>query len=338
MRPGTELRGEAETELRHDAGTELRHDAIAFHLALAELLVRRGEHAAALQELHVVEELDGRPARPWTRGAVAVVRAERALVSGRPQQAQALVDAALDLVPADRPGLALRLCAVGLAATTSGQGTRCPRPQPRSGADGRTGDLPRRLMAVVDAHDAARFPGATTLPTTPVEPALVTHCRTEHARLLGRASPGDWTGVARIWRELREPFFEGYALWRCAQAALAAGDRDAGAAAARACQQLAAALDARPLLQKVQELAALARIRLERGPASPHQDFRLTPRESEVLAHLARGATNRQIAAALVISEKTAGIHVSNILAKLGVRNRGQAAAVAFRNGLCPEA
>ena len=57
----------------------------------------------------------------------------------------------------------------------------------------------------------------------------------------------------------------------------------------------------------------------------------LTPREREVLALLADGRTNPQIAETLFISPKTASVHVSNILAKLGVANRGEAAAVAHR-------
>ncbi len=57
----------------------------------------------------------------------------------------------------------------------------------------------------------------------------------------------------------------------------------------------------------------------------------LTDREVEVLELLAAGHSNRQIAAALFMAEKTASVHVSRILAKLGVGNRGQAAAAAHR-------
>ena len=63
----------------------------------------------------------------------------------------------------------------------------------------------------------------------------------------------------------------------------------------------------------------------------------LTAREREVLAALVDGRTNRQIGKRLFMSEKTVEMHVSRILAKLGVRNRLQAAAVAHRQGLIDE-
>ena len=67
------------------------------------------------------------------------------------------------------------------------------------------------------------------------------------------------------------------------------------------------------------------------GPVADADPFGLTPREREVLTLVADGRTNRQIAETLFISESTAGVHVSNILGKLGVANRVEAAAVAFR-------
>ena len=70
------------------------------------------------------------------------------------------------------------------------------------------------------------------------------------------------------------------------------------------------------------------------APASPAASFGLTRRETEVLTLVAAGHTNRQIGQELYITEKTASVHVSRILAKLGVAGRGQAAAVAHRLGL----
>ena len=62
--------------------------------------------------------------------------------------------------------------------------------------------------------------------------------------------------------------------------------------------------------------------------------YGLTRRELEVLAEVATGRTNREIAEALFISESTAGVHVSNILGKLGVSTRTEAARVALDQGL----
>jgi DNA-binding NarL/FixJ family response regulator len=88
------------------------------------------------------------------------------------------------------------------------------------------------------------------------------------------------------------------------------------------------------LLGLAGELARRARLNLPRGPqarsAAPAR-FDLTGREAEVLALLAKGDSNRQIARALFISERTVAVHVSRILDKLGVRNRTEAATVGAR-------
>jgi DNA-binding NarL/FixJ family response regulator len=76
----------------------------------------------------------------------------------------------------------------------------------------------------------------------------------------------------------------------------------------------------------------LREITLRADGARP--ELSLTARETEVLRLLAEGRSNRQIGEALYISAKTAGVHVSNIMAKLGVSSRTEAAAVAHRNGL----
>lgn len=70
---------------------------------------------------------------------------------------------------------------------------------------------------------------------------------------------------------------------------------------------------------------------LQRAMATPCDPRGLTARELEVLALVVDGHTNRQIGEALRIKEKTASVHVSNILAKLGATNRVQATSMAFR-------
>jgi DNA-binding NarL/FixJ family response regulator len=98
-------------------------------------------------------------------------------------------------------------------------------------------------------------------------------------------------------------------------------------------------LDARPLREELEALARRARIDLDAAAGgSPVvaalTQLELTAREIDVLALIADGKTNRQIATELFISNKTASAHVSHILSKLSVQNRTAAAATARRLGL----
>jgi DNA-binding NarL/FixJ family response regulator len=77
-------------------------------------------------------------------------------------------------------------------------------------------------------------------------------------------------------------------------------------------------------------------VHLPGGRRRVEADGVFTPREVEVLALMAQGRTNRQIGAELYISEKTASVHVSNILAKLAAGSRTEAVAVAAQRGLLP--
>lgn len=82
------------------------------------------------------------------------------------------------------------------------------------------------------------------------------------------------------------------------------------------------------------QLSPLVAARLLRELPPPQQSEPLTERETEVLRQLAGGKSNKEIAAALTIAEKTVRTHVSNILGKLGVASRTQAALHAVRSGL----
>ncbi|HEY8482778.1 MAG TPA: AAA family ATPase [Spirillospora sp.] len=153
----------------------------------------------------------------------------------------------------------------------------------------------------------------------------------EAARARGAADPDAWDRAARAWEALGNPYQRACALYRAAEASLARGDHDAAASRLSTAAELADALGAVPLRDRVGEL--LRRTRTSRGGESP---LGLTPREYEVLRLVAEGRSNRDIAEALFISVKTASVHVSNILGKLGVASRGEAAATAHRLGLFP--
>jgi DNA-binding NarL/FixJ family response regulator len=118
------------------------------------------------------------------------------------------------------------------------------------------------------------------------------------------------------------------------EALLSEGRRDEALAEARAAHATAERLGAEPLRAAVEALARRARLDLGQGVPEGPGTAGLTPRELEVLRLVAAGRSNSQIAGELYISPKTASVHVSNILAKLGVRSRVEAAATAHRLGL----
>jgi DNA-binding NarL/FixJ family response regulator len=148
-----------------------------------------------------------------------------------------------------------------------------------------------------------------------------------------------WDQAAAAWADLSEPYPLAQALLLAAEAALARGDRDSAAERLQRAATLAAGLSAHPLGEQIAILARRARIRLAsddtpagQAPGDPAAGARsgelgLTERELEVLRLVAAGRSNREIAAELFISPKTASVHVSNILGKLGVVSRGEAAA-----------
>jgi DNA-binding NarL/FixJ family response regulator len=132
----------------------------------------------------------------------------------------------------------------------------------------------------------------------------------------------------------------GYARWRQAEAVL-----EHGGTAAEATPLLRAASEsavgAVPLAEAIDALAQRARIRLDPAPvitqAKPpmrESGYGLTDRELLVLQLITTGRTNKQIGAELFMSPKTASVHVTNILRKLGVKNRVEAAMLAERAGL----
>ena len=204
--------------------------------------------------------------------------------------------------------------------------------------------------------------------------ACLLTARAHATRVNGEDDPAVWRAAAQAWAARSNPYEVARARWREAQAGLAAqGARIARESARKPLLEaagIALELDARPLLRELRELATRARLRLPDAvdqlppdavaeeasdghtplplseasamvrtvvgqPASARQDtFGLSSREREVLGLIAEGRTNREIGERLFISQKTVGVHVGNILSKLGVSGRVEAAAVAIRLGL----
>lgn len=160
----------------------------------------------------------------------------------------------------------------------------------------------------------------------------------EYARAWGRDLPAEWAGVVAAWEEIGQPYRAAQARLRQADALLRArGDRDEAAALAGRALEEAARLGARPLADAARDLAARGRLDLTMPatePDDPLAPLKVTPRERDVLRLLAAGRTNREIGAELFISEKTASVHVTNLLRKLGVSSRVDAAVIAQRVGV----
>ena len=141
-----------------------------------------------------------------------------------------------------------------------------------------------------------------------------------------------------LWDEVGDPFRVAGARFHHAQAAFSAGDVAVAASALQAAHRIAGELGAAQLVADIEAFSRRTRLSVT-APTVTVVDHRsaaqlgLTAREAEVLALVAAGRTNRQIGEALYVAEKTASVHVTNILRKLGVTSRVDAAAIAQRLG-----
>jgi DNA-binding CsgD family transcriptional regulator len=149
--------------------------------------------------------------------------------------------------------------------------------------------------------------------------------------------PARWAHAIRTCEDADFPMLVLQGHLGAARCALASGDRAAAATHLREVRVRAAATGAHGLERRAGELAERARIRLS-GPAPSDTDarptFGLTDRERQVLALVADAHTNREIGEALFMSPKTASVHVTNVLRKLDVASRREAARLARELGL----
>jgi DNA-binding CsgD family transcriptional regulator len=205
---------------------------------------------------------------------------------------------------------------------------------------GDDGAAAAEVAAAAELLDAARegaaFPKRPKFILGPEGRGWLARAEAEYRRVAGDNDP-------QAWQAVMDAFGPDYAYeiartrWRLAEALAEAGRRDEAAEQWHEAVQTADRLGARPLRRALDDLARRARI----GVAEAHGDGEvlasLTSREREVLRLIAAGRSNREIASVLFIAPKTASVHVSNILGKLGAASRTEAAAIAHREGLIPQ-
>ena len=156
---------------------------------------------------------------------------------------------------------------------------------------------------------------------------------------LTKSDADAWAEAAARWSDLGDLWATASALLREAEAAASIGAADRAATTLREAHSIAIDLGAIPLLAEIEAVSRRTRVSVEAptrvllDESSAHR-LGLTAREAEVLTLVAAGRTNRQIGDELFVSDKTASVHVSNILRKLGVTSRVDAAAVAQRLGI----
>jgi DNA-binding NarL/FixJ family response regulator len=298
------------------------------------VLIRQGrlDEASPLIE----ETRDRLRRRMWSESVASMAAAVAMFdaANGSVDQAESLVN---DVVADERPCFVGNsfLIATAIAWLGDRLGIRPDGLRPDQLAIG-TAERWIQWMRAVE-HDALR--------SSRVEQLYGDLALAEFTRLQGESDAAMWEELAAAWQRLGVRYEEAYARFRHVEALLAgtparvAGRRRAANDILAVASTIAQELDAAPLLTRIQQLARRARLTVTPA-SSPHpeddhdelrDDLGLTSREREVLTLLARGYSNGQIAKELFISTKTASVHVSNLIRKLQVTNRIEAAAFAER-------
>jgi DNA-binding CsgD family transcriptional regulator/tetratricopeptide (TPR) repeat protein len=291
----------------------------------------RGDLTAANADLDTYASLGERVLGP-DPDLINQRRAELAIVAGDAIAAREIVRATLvHIVEPELDTDARALMLIGLRAEAA-----------EAEAARAVGDLRRRRAAVGRAEELEAQLSAhyTRIGQVVAQPATILAADRDLAAALARQVRGEadadaWDAAVAGRRAIGRPFELASVLGWAAVARLQARRRDDGMAALAEAHAIATDLGARPLRNRLDAVARRARVGLEGVDTADDAAVRLglTRREREVLALLIGGRTNREIGDELFMAESTAGVHVSNILGKLGVRRRHEAAVLAQRMG-----
>jgi DNA-binding CsgD family transcriptional regulator len=308
-------------------------EATAGHVAL-----RRGRLDAAIEHFERNRAaLGGTTDSMWV-GNGAHGRAEVELWRSDPEHAWQLATAALDAMGADE----YLFYTARLHATAARAGADRAERARALGDDQRARTACGDGSAMLERLRALMAPERWPDGPPPAEAiAFEAQCAAELTRAEGTPDPDAWAATAQRFEALAFPFELAYARWRQAEALVLSGDRAAAHGPLREAAGLARDLRATLLAAEVDGLARRARIAIGDEPPAPAAGddselaaLGLTDRERAVLELVAEGRTNREIGETLFMAEKTASVHVSRILAKLGVRSRVEAATAAHRLGV----
>jgi DNA-binding CsgD family transcriptional regulator len=313
---------------RHPIANTFPVGLLRLALAEAMLAARRGDTDRALSQL---AEANAQPVDGWHQSVLDAARADVHLALGHWDEAADAAERGWESTAETSVLWASRFAMRSVVATVERTLDERARRQPI--------DLPETIHRLQQRIDTVR----SLAERSRNGPQRDTAAHLAHAAAsLTRLTVSDtdaWAEAAARWTELGDRWTTATALVREAEAAALAGSADRAASSLRQARAIASELGAAPLLVEIDAVSRRTRISVE-VPArvilddSSAQSLGLTPREAEVLALVAAGRTNRQIGDELFVSDKTASVHVSNILRKLGVNSRVDAAAVAQRLGI----
>jgi DNA-binding CsgD family transcriptional regulator/tetratricopeptide (TPR) repeat protein len=308
------------------------------HQVVAQLRAGRGEFDEARRRAGLARELIGSSTDAQFNGPLGLTVLEIAVWTGDLEGGRRAADSILAMIrdtEDDRVEAELLTWVLRIEADIAERSRAARASADTAAAVDRAAELLARLDVLAGRAGAGTY--AELLETARAQGAA------EAGRARGQSDAAAWLLAADVLKRRGRVYRAAYATYRAAEA-LATDRRNRAAAGALLAEArpVAVRLGAEPLRQVIDELAARARLTVEAAvtatspapSASGMPGFDLTRRELEVLALLAAGRTNRQIAQQLYISESTAGVHVSNILGKLGVDGRVEAAAMAVRLGL----
>lgn len=264
----------------------------------------------------------------WDNQILETARAEALGWQGRWLESAEASRKAIQFLEANSEPYQLAGIAIGTTAV-SALADLAARSRERGDLAGAAQAVEAAQWFIDDARDRGRYGRPRAFTMGPEGLAWLARLEAEVARLQAQDNASVWAQVADD--------FDGVSVYECARARwrgaellVRAGERERGRAAAIKARRAAVQLGAGPLTAAIDDLARRARFEVTK----PVDSGLLTPREREVMSLVAAGLTNRVIGERLFISEKTASVHVSNVLAKLGASGRAEAVAIIERRGL----